>query len=192
MGNLDDAEIWENALISVIKNEIGPSAVELIKKRLLEKYGTTLRQSFPKWAIVEDVLRENLGDGYVTINSKLINEVTKYSLNLDSKPKKLEPNEHEIIKLIGDPEISAILNQVFDEAKIIKEIINDSNVPQTTGYRKIEKMRKAGLLVSCGFILGPKNKKIEKYIFPFKSIALEHKNGKSILKIGPKKILKIN
>jgi len=189
---LDDAEIWENALISVIKNEIGPSAVELIKNRLLEKYGTTLRQSFPKWAIVEDVLRENLGDGYVTINSKLINEVTKNSLNLDSKPKKSESNEREIIKLIGDPEISAMLNQVFDEAKIIKEIIKDSNVPQTTGYRKIEKMKKTGLLIPCGFILGPKNKKIDKYIFPFKSISLEHKKGKSILKIGPKKNLKID
>jgi hypothetical protein len=186
----EDAEIWENTLISIIEKELGPSAIQVIKDRLLEKYGTTLRQSFPKWAIVEDILRENFGDGYATINHKLISEVSKLKNESDSKINSKIYTEQEIIKLIGDPEITSMLNQVLNEEKIIKEIIKNSNVPQTTAYRKIEKMKKAGLLIKCGFELSPKNKKIEKFTSPYKSISIEHKDGKSILKLGPKKIIK--
>ncbi|MDH3617865.1 MAG: hypothetical protein OES14_03825 [Nitrosopumilus sp.] len=190
--NSEDAEAWEKALISVIEKEIGPSAVQVIKDRLLEKYGTTFRQSFPKWAVVEDVLRENFGDGYVTINSKLIDEIAHYKTKSVSPPEKSEFNEKEIIQLIGDPEILLLFNQVSDKSLIIKEIIKNSKLPQTTAYRKIEKMKKAGLLVKSGFILSSNNKKIDKYTVPFKSISLEYKNGKSIFKIGPRKIIKIN
>lgn len=186
----EEAEIWENALISILRKEMGPSAVRVIKDRLLEKYGTTLRQSFPKWVIVEDVLRENFGDGYVSINEKLLSEVAKIKADFAPGLDFLNYPEQEIIKLVGDPEISSMLNQVFSDEKIIKDIIKNSNVPQTTGYRKIEKMKKAGLLVKSGFVLSPKNKKIEKYTSPYKSISIEHKNGKSILKFGPKKTLK--
>lgn len=186
MLNPGDAEVWENTLVSIIERELGPSAIQVIKDRLLEKYGTTLRQSFPKWAIVEDVLRENFGEGYVTINRKLISEVAKLEKESDSQVYL----EQDIIKLVGDLEVSSMLNQVLDEEKIIKDIIKNSNVPQTTAYRKIEKMKKAGLLVKCGFELSPKNKKIEKFTSPYKTISIEHKDGKSVLKLGPKKILK--
>jgi hypothetical protein len=190
--NSEDAEIWEEALISVIKKEIGSSAVNVIKERLLEKYGTTIRQSFPKWALVEDILRENFGDGYITINSKLISEVTKRGSKYTPKTSISEIKNSEVIKLVGDPEIAKMLNQVFKDAKIIKEIIKDSKVTQTTAYRKIEKMKEFGLLVECGFIISPKKKKIIKYTFPYKSLSIEHKNGISVIRYGPKKILKIN
>ena len=190
--NSDDVEAWEKALISVIEKEIGPSAVQVIKDRLLEKYGTTFRQSFPKWAVVEDVLRENFGDGYITINSKLIDEVAHHKSKSVFPSENSEFNEKEITKLIGDHEILLLLKQVFDKSLIIKEIIKNSKLPQTTAYRKIEKMKKAGLLIRSGFILSSNNKKIEKYTVPFKSISIEYKNGKSILKIGPRKIIRIN
>ena len=185
--NSEDAEIWETTLISIIEKELGPSAIHVIKDRLLEKYGTTLKQSFPKWAIVEDILIENFGEGYASINRKLISEVAKLKNEANSESNPQSYSEQDIIKLIGDPEISSMLNQVLNDEKIIKDIIKNSNVPQTTAYRKIEKMKKAGLLVKCGFELSPKNKKIEKFTSPYKSISIEHKNGKSILKLGSKK-----
>ena len=188
--NPEEAEIWENALISIVERELGPSAMHVIKDRLLEKYGTTLRQSFPKWAIVEDILRENFGEGYATINRKLVSEVSRLKMETQPETHFTQLPEQEIIKLVGDPEISVMLNQVFNDEKIIKEIIKNSNVPQTTAYRKIEKMKKAGLLINCGFKISSKNKKIEKFTTPYKSISIEHRDGKSILKFGAKKILK--
>ena len=188
----EEIEAWEKALITVIEKEIGPSAVQVIKDRLLEKYGTTFRQSFPKWAVIEDVLKENFGDGYITINSKLMDEVSKFQLKSSSEAKTLGLDQKEIIKLIGDHEISLMLNQVFNKSLIIKDIIKNSKLPQTTAYRKIEKMKKAGLLIKSGYVLGSNNKKIDKYTVPFKSLSIEHKNGQSILKMGSKKILKTN
>jgi len=184
--DLKDAEIWENALISVIKKEIGQSAVEILKNRLLEKYGTTIRQSFKRWEIVEDILRENFGEGYIRINSKLISKIantnSKYSQTmLESKNK-----DYDVIKLIGDPEVGAMLNQVLTDSKIIKDIISSAKVPQTTAYRKIEKMKQLGLLVEDGFILSPLKKQIVKYTSPVESFSIIHENGKSVIKYGKK------
>ena len=77
--------------------------------------------------------------------------------------------------------------KVWKDSKIIKEIIKDSKVTQRTAYRKIEKMKEAWLLVTCGFINSPKKKKIVKYTSPFKSLLIGDKNGKSIIKFDPKK-----
>lgn len=188
--NSEISEIWESALISVIKKDLGPSAVKVIKDRLLEKYGTTIRQSFQKWEQVEDILKENFGEGSVRINSKFIPEVARRSLISSQKPLESEIKTTQI-KLIGDPEISLMLNQVLKDSKIIKDIIKDSKVTKTTAYRKIEKMKEAGLLVESDFFISPSTKKkIVKYTSPFKSLSIELKNGKSIIKYGPKKNLK--
>jgi len=187
--DLDSSELWETALISVVKKEIGQSGVLLIQNRLLEKYGTTIRQSAKKWEQIDDILKENFGEGSIKINSKLLQEIARLSLKPDRKSNsELKTNQ---IKLIGDPEISAMLNQVLKNSKIIKEIIRDSKVPQTTAYRKIDKMKEAGLLVDSGYIISPvTKKKITKYTSPFESLSVELKNGKSLIKYGPKKNLK--
>jgi len=186
--DLKEAEAWESALISVIKKEIGSPAVDLVKDRLLEKYGTTLRQSFQKWEIVEDILRENFGEGYVSINSKFLSKIAKINSKYDQNFLDLE-NQDEILKVIGDPEVGAMLDQVLDDSKIIKDIINGSKVPQTTAYRKIEKMKQLGLLVENGFIISQTKKKIVKYTSPFKSFSIVHESGKSKVNYGQKKIL---
>ena len=187
--NITDPEIWEKALVSVIKKELGPSAIEVVKSRLLEKYGTTIRDSFQNWETVEDVLKENFGEGYITINSKLIAKIAGSPAKYGQTVINPENKKGEIIKLIGDPEVGAMLNQVLRESKIIKDIIEKAKVPQTTAYRKIEKMKTAGLLVEDGFILSPAKKKVTKYTSPFKSFAIVYEDGKSSVKYGPKKLM---
>ncbi|MDH3611313.1 MAG: hypothetical protein OEM79_06080 [Nitrosopumilus sp.] len=185
--DLESSELWENTLISVIKKEMGLPAVKIVKDRLLEKYGTTIRQSAPKWEQIEDILFENFGEGSNIINRKLLQEISKTSLKTNYIINSDLKNDQ--IKLIGDPEVSAMLNQVLKDSKIIKDIIKDSKVSQTTAYRKIEKMKEAGLLVNSGFIISPTKKKIVKYTSPFESLTVELKNGKSLIKYGPKKKL---
>ena len=82
-----------------------------------------------------------------------------------------------------------MLDQVLKDSKIIKDIISSAKVPQTTAYRKIEKMKQLGLLVENGFVLSPLKKQIVKYTSPFESFSIIHENGKSVIKYGPKKIL---
>lgn len=184
-----EAEIWENALISVIKKEVGLPAVDLVKNRLLEKYGTTIRQSFQKWEIVEDILKENFGGGYVSINSKFIAKIAKTNTKYGQNSFNPKDDYNEVLRVIGDPEVGSMLDQVLNDSKIIKDIIINSKVPQTTAYRKIEKMKQLGLLVENGFVISPAKKKIAKYTSPFKSFSIVHENGKSLVKYGPKKIL---
>ncbi len=190
--NSNDPEIWENALISVIKKELGISAVKVVKNRLFEKYGTTIRQSFHKWELVEDILKENFGDGYIKINSKFLAKITATDWKYGQTPFEPKNKKNEIIKIIGDPEVGKMLDQVLRKSKIIKDIIDKANVPQTTAYRKIERMKQAGLLVEDGFIFSDNNKKIVKYTSPFSSFAIIHENGKASIKYGPKKLFKTN
>ena len=188
--NLKDPDLWEEALVSVIKKELGVSAVKVVKNRLLEKYGISLGQSLQKWELIEDVLRENFGDGYVTINSKFISKIAGSNSKYGQSVFYPKYNKSEVIKLIGDPEVGVMLDQVLADSKIIKDIIGSAKVPQTTAYRKIEKMKQAGLLVEDGFIISDTKKKVVKYTSPFRSFAIIHENGKSNIKYGPKKILK--
>ena len=187
--DLKDAEIWEDALISVIKKEIGPSAVDLVKTRLSEKYGTTIRQSFQKWKMIEDILSENFGEGYHSINSKFIAKIAKGNSKYGQTIFKSKNKDSSVIQLIGDSEVTAMLNQVLNDSKIIKDIISKAKVSQTTAYRKIEKMKQLGLLVEQGFTISPLKKQIVKYTSPFESFSIIHENGKSIIKYGPKKNL---
>jgi len=83
--------------------------------------------------------------------------------------------------------LSKIGASSLTDSKIIKDIISNSKVPQTTAYRKIEKMKKLGLLVEDGFILSPLKKQIIKYTSPFESFSIIHENNKSVIKYGPKK-----
>ena len=187
---LKDAEIWEDALISVIKKELGSPAVKVVKNRLLEKYGTTIRQSFHNWDQIEDILKESFGEGRFTITRNLLKEISKIKSKYGQKPFGLEDKNSELLHIIGDNEVGEMLDQVLEDSKIIKDIIQDAQIPQTTAYRKIEKMKQAGLLVEDGFVISHSKKRIVKYTSPFKSYSIIHKDNKVSIRFTGKKLLK--
>lgn len=90
--------------------------------------------------------------------------------------------EHSLTKLIldtiGDKDKKNIMTAVFDNPFIIQDILNSCNIPQTSGYRKINSLIKNGLLVKQGHTTTHDGKKVDKYKSLFKGFIINvEKNG---------------
>jgi len=80
----------------------------------------------------------------------------------------------------------------LNKSLIVSDILKESKIPQTSGYRKINAMILNGILISNGFELSNDNKKIKKYETVFQNIKMDiQENGMSV-KIQLKKHLLTN
>jgi hypothetical protein len=95
----------------------------------------------------------------------IIKEERKRSISEDNpwirikKPELIEL----IVDTLVDPDKKKILNTVSDEPATIPQILDICNIANTNGYRKINWLIQAGLLIPVGFIIIQHKKKIKKY-----------------------------
>ena len=71
-----------------------------------------------------------------------------------------------ILESFGDLETRKIITALLENEYTIPQILKESKVPKTSGYRKIENLLINGLLVETGKILS-ESKKISKIQFIF-------------------------
>lgn len=180
----------ENTLVSIITQEIGPNAVKIVKKRLLEKYGTTILEAVNEWPKIEDILVEQFAGGAEKIKSKYIAKITvsnpfqkNNGKNIIDDPKVAD----EILRTYGDTDSRKIMNYFTDNNCLIEEVIKNTKTPQTSGYRKIKKMIKMGIIIEVGHIIGTNNKKVRTYTTPFESLRIDIINSFVTVYFIPKK-----
>ncbi|MDH3192575.1 MAG: helix-turn-helix domain-containing protein, partial [Nitrosopumilus sp.] len=68
-----------------------------------------------------------------------------------------------ILEAFGDSDKKKILTSVLSESKTVYEILKDCEIPQTSGYRKVNALINNGLLLIDGFLETQDNKKTNKY-----------------------------
>ncbi|MDH3696831.1 MAG: transcriptional regulator [Nitrosopumilus sp.] len=177
--------LLSNSLDETIRNNLGEKSVHAIEKRLFEKYGISILQAILEFHKLDKVLREFFGEGAKGIEKKFLEN----SCKLKSKNKNEEGiiiKDERIIKTIiealGDNDKSKILNAVSEDAKIISDILQETKLPQTSGYRKINSLINDGLLVEDGFIYTQDTRKVMKYCTLFDNMKINIiKNKMSIL-----------
>ena len=159
--------LFAKSLDETIRNNLGEKSIHAIEKRLFEKYGISILQAILEFHKLDEVLREFFGEGAKGLERKFLEN----SCKLKSKNKNrnwLLIKDDNINKLIietfGDDDKSNILNVVGEDAKIISNILLETKIPQTSGYRKINSLIKDGLLVEDGFIYNPDLRKVVKYL----------------------------
>ena len=74
------------------------------------------------------------------------------------------------------------------KSRLVSEILQACNLPQTSGYRKINKLVDAVLLVISGSIIGTDGRQIFKYSTSFENMAIHIEGNKSKVRIKPKKV----
>ena len=174
-----------NSLDETIRNNLGEKSTHAIEKRLFEKHGISITQAILEFHKLDEVLREFFGEGAKGLEKKFLEN----SCKLKSKNKNedcLIIEDKRIIKTIteafGDNDKSNILNAVGEDAKIISDILQETKLPQTSGYRKIKSLINSGLLVEDGFVPMQNTRKVMKYRTLFDNIKIDIiKNKISIL-----------
>ena len=180
------------SLADVIKENLGQSTLERIEQRLFEKYGTNLTQASHDFPKLDMILREFFGDGAEGVEKQLLHSIiTIKQSKMENKEWVTIEDPHVnkiILEAIGDDDKKNILNAVLDKPKIISEILEICNSPQTSGYRKINNLIKNGLLAVNGYGITSDGKTVNKYQSVFENIQISIEKNKVIVQIQPSKV----
>jgi len=168
------------SLNEIVRKNLGNKSVAKIETRLFEKFGVSLTQGIEEFEKLDLVLREFFGKGADGIEKKFFENL----IHLKSNKSKgewhtitdLHINEI-VLQAFGDPDKKKILESVTNTPKIIADILIDCNLPQTSGYRKINSIINDGLLVQSGQVVKD-NKKISKYVCIFDNLKINIEKGK--------------
>ena len=193
VGGLD--RFLAQSLESIVRENLGGHAIRKIEKRLFEKHGISLTESIEQFQKLDLVLREHFGRGADGIEQKLFNNVLG-SNKKDAKNKKiLKPNHKNqitiknpdlvniVLEAFGDADKKRIIVSVTEKSQIIYEILKESQIPQTSGYRKINSLIEKGILVVDGHVESSEGKKINKYRTAFNNIQIDIAKNQIALKM---------
>ena len=189
----------DNLLIPSLRKQIeenlGTEKLEKIEQRLIDRHGINMVQAVKDFYKLDSVLREFFGASADEIETKSLLSI----IELEKKGKKEEwvtIQDQELSKILldtlGDEDKKRILGTVLNKTLIVADILKESKIPQTSGYRKINSMISDGILISNGFELSKDNKKIKKYETVFQNIKMDIQEKGMVVKIQLKKHLLTN
>lgn len=175
------------SLVHIIRKNLGQSTLEQIESRVYEKFGTNLTQvsnDFPK---LDSILREFFGDGAKGVERQLLQHIISVDKNKAERKEWITIEDTHINKIIleaiGDDDKKNILNSVIDKPRIISDILDICNIPQTSGYRKVNNMIQNGLLIINGHEITNDGRTINKYQTVFDNIQIHVEKDKMIVQV---------
>ncbi|MBI2111097.1 MAG: transcriptional regulator [Nitrosarchaeum sp.] len=162
------------SLSHVIKKKLNSDERKNIERKLFLEHGMSIKLSIEHFHKFNEALKNISSIDKKKFENECINEIIKikkidknYSIKIiDQKLRDL------ILELCGDVETRKILICLFDNDLTIPQILRESKVPKTSGYRKIENLIINGLILESGKILS-ESKKISKYRCVFDEIKIE-------------------
>jgi len=178
-----------------IEENLGVEKLKKIEQRLIERHGINMVQAVKDFHKLDSVLREFFGVNADEIETKSLLKVIELE-RTEKKEEWITIQDQELSKIfldtLGDKDKKKILGTVLNKSLIVSDILKESKIPQTSGYRKINSMILNGILISNGFELSKDNKKIKKYETVFQNIKMDIRENGMIVKIQLKKHLLTN
>ncbi len=160
-----------------IEDNLGKDTLHKIEQRLMERHGLGLVQAIKNFNKFDSVLREFFGAGADGLEQKFLKNIVDIEKSKPSSPDWLQIKDNELSKIFlesfADQDKKAIIAAVMDESLIISKILEKCQIPQTSGYRKINLMINSGLLVANGFEEASDGKKIKKYETIFNNVKVD-------------------
>ena len=165
------------SLHSVIQVNLSEQTIKKLDNRLVEKYGITLSQAVEDFQKLDEVLREFFGEGAVGLERKIFESICTVSKAKNKDEEWMTIRDSNIAKTVldafGDEDKKKIMSVLMNEPHIVSEVLSICNLPQTSGYRKINSMISDGLLTVEGYITTNDGKKVNKYISIFENIKID-------------------
>ena len=182
------------SLSQVIKKNLNSDERKNLERKLFLEHGMSIKLSIEHFSKFSETLKKISNTNIKKFENECIDKVIKIKkIDKNYSIKIIEQNLSDLIlKSYGDDETRRILVCLFDNELTIPQILKESKVPKTSGYRKIENLIINGLILESGRILS-ESKKISKYKCVFDEIKIEIKKNDVVIQgIINKKIFDIS
>jgi len=178
------------SLRSSIEVNLGKDTLNKIEQRLAERHGLSLVQAIKDFYKFDSVLREFFGAGADGLEQKFLSNIIDIKTSKSEKSGWIEIRDPSLSKTFlesfADPDKKSILVSVMEDPMIISDILEKCEIPQTSGYRKINSLINDGMLISNGHELSRDGKKIKKYETVFTNIKMDVVKNSIMVKVQMK------
>ena len=172
------------SLSQIIKKKLNSDERKNLERKLFLEHGMSIKLSIEHFHKFSEILKNISSINKKKFENECINEIIKikkidknYSIKIiDQKLSDL------ILELCGDTETRRIFTCLFDNDLTIPQILKESTVPKTSGYRKIENLIINGLILESGKILS-ESKRISKYRCVFDEIKIGMKKNDIMIQV---------
>ncbi|MFB5620408.1 MAG: transcriptional regulator [Nitrosopumilus sp.] len=167
------------ALSAEIKKELDSEILKKVERELFLEQGMSIKLSIEHFDKFSKVLKKNSNIDVEKFEEECIGKILKIK---KSNEKYLITILHLglknlILETFGEIEARKIISCLLENEYTIPQILKESKVPKTSGYRKIENLILSGLIIETGKILS-ESKKISKLQCIFQEIKMDVKKGK--------------
>jgi len=173
-----------NKLISTglslkIKKEIGLDVLKKVERELFLEHGMSIKLSIEHFEKFINVFKKNSNININKFEKDCINKIIKIRKKDDKYLVNVIDSElvNTIFEFLGDSESRKIISILLENEYTIPQILKESKIPKTSGYRKIEDLLISGVLIETGKILS-ESKKVSKIRCIFQEVSINVKEEK--------------
>ena len=177
MGGID--KLISAVLSKEIKKELDLDLLKKVERELFLEHGMSIKLSIEHFQKFTNALKNNSYMDIIKFEKDCINKILKVKkrddkynvsiINLDMIDL--------ILDLFSESETRRIISSLLENEYTIPQILKESKVPKTSGYRKIENLILNGIIIESGKVLS-ESKKISKLQCVFQEIKLDIKKEK--------------
>ena len=173
-----------------IKKKIDADTLKKIERELFLEHGMSIKLATEHFQTLLKIIKKNSELDINEFENKCLKEIiqvkkVKENYHLTILDSKLV---HVILDMFGDDETRKMITYILKSEHTIPEILRESGIPKTSGYRKIENLLISGFFIETGKVLS-ESKKISKIQCVFQEILIDAKKEKlTVSGIVPKKI----
>ena len=168
-----------STLSAEIKKRMDLDTLKKVERELFLDYGMSIKLSIEHFQKFINVFKKNSNLDIKKFEKDCINKIIKVKKRENNYVVTIVNPElsHLILEYFGDPETRRIISVLLEKEFTIPQILKESKIPKTSGYRKVENLIISGLLIESGKILS-ESKKISKLQCVFQEIRLDIKKEK--------------
>ncbi|MEC4849235.1 MAG: transcriptional regulator [Nitrosarchaeum sp.] len=176
MGGID--RLIAKALSQKIKQKLDEDELKKIERKLFLDHGMSIKLSIEHFDKLNLVLKNILNLNRKKFENECLNEVIKIQKKGNNYSVRVIDQNliDSLLVSCGDNETRQMLNCLFKNELTIPQILSESKIPKTSGYRKIENLIIDGLIVEYGKVRS-ESKRISKYKCVFDEIKIEMKKN---------------
>jgi uncharacterized membrane protein YheB (UPF0754 family) len=177
MGGID--RLISAVLSKEIKKGLDLDLLKKVERELFLEHGMSIKLSIEHFQKFTNALKKNSYIDVIKFEKDCVNKILKIKKRDDKYNVTIINSDivDLILDLFSESETRKIISSLLENEYTIPQILKESKVPKTSGYRKIENLIFNGIIIESGKVLS-ESKKISKLQCVFQEIKLDIKKEK--------------